>query len=66
MDIRKIAEEVAAAYKIDTPALEGGIFSVPQWQILYPLAKQFEKTGSEEDARRYIDQKAKFLTKKRT
>lgn len=63
--MRKIIQEVAAVYGIGIEVLEGGNFTIPQWQILYPLVEQFEKSGSEEDARHYIEQKAKFLTVKK-
>jgi hypothetical protein len=64
MDLKKIAAEVAATHGIDPDRMENGSFSIPEWQILYPLVEKVQQTQSEEDWRRYLEQKAKFLTGK--
>ena len=64
MDLKKITFEVAAAHGITPDILEAGNFSVPEWQILYPLVEKIEQTGSEEDWRRYLEEKAKIIAAK--
>lgn len=64
MDLKKLTGEVAKAHKIKPENLEGGSFSVPEWQMLWPLVEKFQETDAEEDWRLYLEQKAKFIAAK--
>lgn len=62
MDFNELCKDVEAEYGLAPGQLEAGSFSVPQWQVLYPLAEKLQETENAEDWRRYLEQKAKFIT----
>ncbi len=61
IEFAKHCQEVATEYGIPVESLEGGNFSIPEWQLLWPLAEKWQETESEEDALEYLKQKAKLI-----
>ena len=61
MDILKIMQEIGQKYGIDPDSLEAGAFKPSEMVQLSALYQQWQKLGTEECARLYIEQKAKYI-----
>jgi len=65
MDILQLMAEVAEKYEIaDLHVLDGGSFSEKERRVLFRLYNKWGRSKSDDDARAYLEQKAKFISKR--
>lgn len=64
-EILRLMAEVAEKYGIADPhALDGGSFSEKERRVLLRLYDKWGRSKSDDDARAYLEQKAKFISKR--